>query len=85
MKDFSLHPKFRYFEKHQVKHLLASIRQFFGCEVRYYSNGIGVAEKFGVKISDNARRGTYIVSDNEALVLGRVIVANQPSYFFYCI
>lgn len=84
MKDFVEHPSCKDFERLSLPFLMSTIKDFFGGDLRYMSRPIKwLREQYGIDISENPRRGVYIVNDDKvAIILGRVLLDKALDFVF---
>lgn len=68
------------FRADAVQPLISSCQQFLGCRANFLDTPARFArDRYGIDILANPRRGCYIVSTSEALILGRVLVGTEMS------
>lgn len=83
MENFSEHSSCKDFERSSLPYLLSTIKNFFGGDLRYMSKPIEwLLDKHGIDISENPRRGVYIINDHTAIILGRVLVGRVLTSVF---
>jgi len=72
--EFRALPRYRHFAVDPLSTLKLTLASFFGCDAEFIDEPSRVLnDRWGIDILKNPGRGCYILSDSEALILGRVL------------
>ena len=78
MINFIKQPGAKAFEYLALPYLCGAVERFFGGKVRYEACSIeSIKVKYGIDITENKKRGVYIVDAKTAIILGRVLEKNE--------